>query len=95
MVVVLQGSFGRFMISAHIYKLETALYPISVQNKLSRIYKPGDTFNSLISRTKDAGLKKLLIQTRDVGYRLETAEGMYYPVINYGKIHSIQHRKRF
>jgi hypothetical protein len=30
-------------------------------------------------------LKKLLTQTRDAGYKLETAEGMYYPVINYEK----------
>ncbi|MET3210482.1 UNVERIFIED_CONTAM: hypothetical protein ABIC26_003442 [Paenibacillus sp. PvR008] len=29
--------------------------------------------------------RKLLTQTRDAGYKLETAEGMYYPVINYEK----------
>ncbi|WP_232289049.1 hypothetical protein [Paenibacillus sp. Aloe-11] len=61
------------------------LYPTSVQNKISSIYKPGDTFTNLISRTKDASLKKLLVQTRDAGFKLETAEGMFYPVINYEK----------
>ncbi|MFK4304646.1 hypothetical protein ABH892_004812 [Paenibacillus sp. RC254] len=62
-----------------------ALYPASVQTKINTIYKPGDSFTNVISRTKDTNLKKLLTQTRDAGYKLETAEGMYYPVINYEK----------
>lgn len=61
------------------------LYPTSVQTKINQIYKPGDSFTNVISRTSDANLKKLLTQTRDAGYKLETAEGMYYPIINYEK----------
>lgn len=60
-------------------------YPASVQTKINQIYKPGDSFTNVISRSSDANLKKLLTQTRDAGYKLETAEGMYYPVINYEK----------
>lgn len=61
------------------------LYPTSVQTKINQVYKPGDSFTNVISRSSDANLKKLLTQTRNAGYKLETAEGMYYPVINYEK----------
>lgn len=62
-----------------------ALYPTSIQTKINQVYKPGDSFTNVISRTSDTKLKKLLTQSRDAGYKLETAEGMFYPVINYEK----------
>jgi hypothetical protein len=33
--------------------------------------------------TEDAELKKLLTETKDMGYKVETAEGMFFPIMNY------------
>jgi hypothetical protein len=55
----------------------------SVQTGIGKAYKRGATFDYVISRTKDSKLKALLKETRDSGYKLETAEGFFYPVIDY------------
>ncbi|HCC07415.1 MAG TPA: hypothetical protein DEP72_04565 [Clostridiales bacterium] len=53
-----------------------------IQKKLMEEYKPDFDINKL-DDIKDSDLKSLLVETRDSGYRVETSEGMYYPVINY------------
>lgn len=54
----------------------------TIQNKMSKVYKPGFDLNKL-EDILDKELKDLLLETRDAGYRVETAEGMYFPIINY------------
>lgn len=54
----------------------------SIQSSLSKIYK-SDTNFSTIDKIEDAKIKALLTETLDSGYKVETAEGMFFPVINY------------
>lgn len=53
-----------------------------IQDKISKIYKADFDINKLDS-IEDAKVKALLTETRDSGYKVDTAEGMFYPVINY------------
>jgi hypothetical protein len=52
------------------------------QNKLSEIYMSGLDITKL-EDIQDEELKTLLMETRDTGYKVETAEGMFFPIINY------------
>jgi hypothetical protein len=54
----------------------------AIQNNLSKVYKPGFDLDK-IDDIQDAELKSLLTETRDMGYKVETAEGMYFPIMNY------------
>jgi len=54
----------------------------AVQSSLSKIYNSEFDLDK-IDDIKDAKLKNLLKETRDMGYKVETAEGMYFPIINY------------
>ena len=54
----------------------------SIQDKIDKIYKPGTDLNNL-EGVNDEELKKLLKETKGLGYKVETAEGMYYPILDY------------
>jgi hypothetical protein len=54
----------------------------AIQAGLREIYKPGLRLED-IGGIKDEALKKLLAETLESGYRVETAEGMYFPIIDY------------
>ena len=64
------------MLEDKYYKGET------IQNSLNNVYKPGFELDK-IDDIQDAELKNLLAETRDMGYKVETAEGMYFPIMNY------------
>lgn len=64
-------------------KLEQRFFPESVQKAISDVYRLGDSFGDVRVKVKDAKVKALLDQASAQGYKLETAEGMFYPVINY------------
>lgn len=66
----------------YLSKLEEKYYADTLQNSLNKVYKPGFDL-SKIDDIQDAALKSLLIETRDMGYKVETAEGMYFPIMNY------------
>lgn len=53
-----------------------------IQKSLSKIYKPGFDLESA-GNIEDAELRSLLEETRNMGYRLETAEGTFFPIMNY------------
>ncbi|QYR23187.1 hypothetical protein KZ483_09835 [Paenibacillus sp. sptzw28] len=55
----------------------------SVQESINKVYKFGDSFSDVMSRSKDSSLKSLLKEADASGYKLETAEGYFFPVINY------------
>lgn len=60
------------------------LYPEQVQQVISRAAaKSGLTYSGLLSSVQEANIRKLLIELRDTGYKIETSEGMYYPIMHY------------
>lgn len=58
----------------------------TTQEQITEIYEIGDTLEQLVDKAKDAGLKKLLQETLDSGYQLNTAEGMFGPELDYGRV---------
>ncbi|MFD0717455.1 hypothetical protein [Paenibacillus sp. GCM10027626] len=63
--------------------MENRFFPQAIQVKLNKVYKSGDSFESIIKRTSDKALKALLQDAAASGYKLETAEGMFFPVVDY------------
>lgn len=53
-----------------------------MQKKLIQQFKQGNDM-SKIDAIQDKELKDLLVETRDSGYKVETAEGTYFPIIDY------------
>ncbi|MBB6214160.1 hypothetical protein HNQ80_000229 [Anaerosolibacter carboniphilus] len=54
----------------------------TIQSKMGEIYRSEFDLDK-IEETQDEELKKLLVETSDSGYKVETAEGSFFPVINY------------
>lgn len=63
--------------------IEQKYYDDSVQKKINKDFQAGFDM-SRIDSIKDEELKALLVETRDSGYKVETAEGMFFPTIDYG-----------
>lgn len=64
-------------------KLEEKYYSdAAVQENLSKIYNK-DFDLSKLDEIQDAGIKSLLAETREMGYRVETAEGTFFPILSY------------
>ena len=51
-----------------------------IQNKINSEYKAITAQSDI----KDTQLKELLAKTKNSGYKVETAEGFFFPIINYG-----------
>ncbi|MEI0739518.1 hypothetical protein VQ056_27750 [Paenibacillus sp. JTLBN-2024] len=71
---------------ANLDALNEKFYKDSVQQKLMKLMKQGDDLTSLINKTSDKNLKSLLKGARDSGYRIDTAEGMFYLVLDYPRL---------
>lgn len=54
----------------------------AIQAGLQRVYKTGLSMAD-VDGIKDEALKELLAETLEGGYKVETAEGMYFPIIDY------------
>ncbi|WNS41602.1 hypothetical protein [Paenibacillus sp. MMS20-IR301] len=54
-----------------------------VQRKLNSVYKAGVSMAKLADSTDNAALRTLLRSAGESGYKLETAEGAFFPVIDY------------
>ncbi|SDM82533.1 hypothetical protein [Paenibacillus jilunlii] len=54
-----------------------------VQRKLTSVYKAGISMAKLAESTDDTSLRSLLKSAGESGYKLETAEGSFFPVIDY------------
>lgn len=64
------------------------LYPEYVQKAIDSAYRQnntpaGLTYSSLSAAIKDEKVLAVLKESFGYGYKLETSEGMYYPVLNY------------
>lgn len=55
-----------------------------VQRALTELYEPGDTLQDLADKARSSGLRAMLLRAKSCGYKLETAEGFFFPVIDYG-----------
>lgn len=67
---------------AYLATLEVEYYEDTVQKSLSELFAPEFDLDNIYN-TEDAELKKLLKETTDMGYKVETAEGMFFPIMNY------------
>lgn len=63
-------------------EFETNFFSDSVARKFFEAYKTGTDINNMQS-VQDEELKQLLAQTKAAGYKVDTAEGMFYPIIDY------------
>jgi hypothetical protein len=54
----------------------------TIQSGINKIYGPGFDMNT-VDQMEDGRLKDLLAEAGNTGYRVETAEGMYFPIIDY------------
>ncbi|WP_410511134.1 hypothetical protein PaeBR_13555 [Paenibacillus sp. BR2-3] len=65
------------------------LYPEKVQKAIDSAFRQKNykrselTYTYLLSVIKDSGIRAVLMESRDKGYKIETSEGMYYPVMHY------------
>ncbi|MFS0724102.1 hypothetical protein [Paenibacillus sp. 1P07SE] len=70
--------------------IEERFFASSIQETIGSVYQPGFGFGDVRSRISDTGVQQLLNQASAQGYKLETAEGMYYPIINYSIFREFQ-----
>lgn len=63
-------------------KLEEKYFPESIQQAFQKVDQDKLDYNQAENIT-DAELKELVQETIESGYRIEQAEGFYYPIINY------------
>lgn len=55
----------------------------AVQRELTILYEPGDSLHMLAEKSDRPALRAMLLRAEDCGYKLETAEGSFFPVIDY------------
>lgn len=55
---------------------------MDIQISMNKVYKADFDINKL-DYIQDKKLKDILVEMRNSGYKIETAEGMYFPVLNY------------
>ncbi|MBY9082194.1 hypothetical protein KIH86_19665 [Paenibacillus sp. HN-1] len=55
----------------------------AVQRELTVLYEAGDSLHMLAEKSDRPALRAMLLRAEDCGYKLETAEGSFFPVIDY------------
>lgn len=66
----------------HMPSLENKYSNEDVQRKLSREHQPDFDINKIYDTT-DPELKRLLAETKAAGFKVETAEGYFFPIVDY------------
>ncbi|MEW4368997.1 hypothetical protein [Paenibacillus kandeliae] len=69
--------------NTHFAYAEDLIYRESVQDALMRKYKWGMTMRQAVSLMSNAADRQAMQMLADMGYRLETSEGIFYPIIDY------------
>ncbi|MFF2907863.1 hypothetical protein [Paenibacillus sp. NPDC057934] len=60
------------------------MYGEKVQTAIRAAARPKElTYSGLLSKIIDPSVRAVLIEGRDNGYKLDSSEGMYYPVMHY------------
>lgn len=74
---------------AHLNSISEKIYPERIQKAIDSAFRLTNynrskfTYTFLLSVIKDPSIRSVLIELRDKGYKIETSEGMYYPVMHY------------
>ena len=63
-------------------ELEEKYYSTAIQEAMFNAYKSEFDLSKLDS-IQDGEVKRLIDETKAMGYKVETAEGMFFPIINY------------
>lgn len=63
-------------------KMQMAYENDTIQQKLSKDFR-GDLTDNFINGLQDKVIKDVLLETKNSGFKIETAEGFYFPVIDY------------
>lgn len=63
-------------------KLEEKYGNDKIQEKIAKNFR-GDFSEGYINSVQDKEIKDLLLETKNKGFKIETAEGFYFPVIDY------------
>lgn len=69
-------------LKSNLPELEEKYYSTAVQEALFNVYKSEFDLSKLDS-IQDAEVKSIIEETKAMGYKVETAEGMFFPIINY------------
>ncbi len=67
----------------HFSYAEDLIYQESIQDELMKKYKSDLTMKQAVSLMSRASDRKAMQTLADMGYRLETSEGIFYPIIDY------------
>lgn len=67
----------------YLTEMEDKYYEGEIQEKLLNFKKPVEDLNKL-KDINDEEIKVLITETRSFGYKVETAEGAHFPIIDYG-----------
>jgi hypothetical protein len=70
---------------AHLIVYSEKVFPDKMQKEINSAFSKNKnlTFTALLNTINDSNVRNVLIEGRDKGYKLETSEGMYYPVMHY------------
>ncbi|KGE17180.1 hypothetical protein [Paenibacillus wynnii] len=74
---------------AQLNSISEKIYPDKIQKAIDSAFKLKNynrselTYTYLLSVVKESNIRSVLIELRDKGYKIETSEGMYYPVMHY------------
>ena len=79
MIVATEGAQRR-----DLPRLEETLSADGLQRKLDGLYRAGFDLGKA-GEISDAELRAAMLAVLDGGYRVDTAEGMYFPVVDYGR----------
>lgn len=63
-------------------KIQVTYENDTIQQKLSKDFR-GDFTDNYINGIQDKVIKDVLLETKNSGFKIETAEGFYFPVIDY------------
>ena len=70
---------------AHLPVYSEKVFPENVQNAINSVYNKSKslTYTELLNSIKDSKIQSILMEGRDKGYKIQTSEGLYYPVMHY------------
>lgn len=86
------GIWNATLMTLHLENAQKAQLPIFAEKlysaKAQKVIdaaarKKGLTYSGLLSVITDSSIRTLLMSARDQGYKIESSEGMYYPVMHY------------
>src|SRR5690554_3674795 len=68
--------------------VEEKFYDNELQKRIYKVFQDGFNLSKVndineVNKLNDPDLKELLIEIRNSGYKVETAEGMFFPIIDY------------